>query len=144
MKMTVVIDSGEIPSAIGKTGKPLYSVVSKWQQKVNIGFNVSAEWLLAILREVDEHEVWKEWGSSSRDAFIADVLMLDYSVVEKAVPEIIQRVTSGEVVMLEKEDGTKFTIKPATSFHKTASELLRVFGEDRFREFKKYISGFEG
>jgi hypothetical protein len=108
--MAVVIDSGNIPSAVGRTGKSLQAVISKWQHKVNIGFNVSAEWLLAILREVDEHAVWKAWGSPSRDAFIADVLMLDFDLVESAIPEIIHRLHSGESVDLSKTDGTKTRI----------------------------------
>lgn len=96
--MSISIDSGEIPSAIGKTGKGLTSVVAKWQHKVSIGFNVSTEWLLAILREVDEHEVWKAWGSPSRDAFIDDVLMLDRSLLDSALPEIMQRLSHAEVI----------------------------------------------
>lgn len=105
--MAVVIDSGSIPSAVGCTGKSLRSVVSKWQNKVCTGFNVSAEWLLAILREVDEFAVWKEFGSPSRDAFIADVLMLDFDLVESAIPEIIHRLHTGESFDLQKADGTK-------------------------------------
>jgi DNA-binding CsgD family transcriptional regulator len=105
--MAVVIDSGNIPSAVGRTGKSLQTVISKWQHKVSIGFNVSAEWLLTILREVDEFEIWRAWGSPSRDAFIADVLMLNFDLVESAIPEIIHRLHAGESFDLQKADGSK-------------------------------------
>ena len=105
--MAVVIDSGNSPSAVGRTGKSLQTVISKWQHKVSIGFNVSAEWLLTILREVDEFEIWRAWGSPSRDAFIADVLMLNFDLVESAIPEIIHRLHAGESFDLQKADGSK-------------------------------------
>jgi len=105
--MAVVIDSGNIPSAVGRTGKSLQTVISKWQHKVSIGFNVSAEWLLTILREVDEFEIWRAWGSPSRDAFIADVLMLNFDLVESAIPEIIHRLHAGESFDLQKADGSR-------------------------------------
>jgi predicted transcriptional regulator len=56
--------------------------------------------------------------------------MLDYSVVEKAVPEIIQRVTSGKSVILEKRDGTKVRITPKKEEIFERRETVKSLRED--------------
>lgn len=133
--MAVVIDSGNIPSAVGRTGKSLQTVISKWQHKVSIGFNVSAEWLLTILREVDEFEIWRAWGSPSRDAFIADVLMLNFDLVESAIPEIIHRLHAGESFDLQKADGSKTrVISKSDEIAQRQTKARELRGEGRTQQ----------
>jgi len=110
-----MIDSGDFPSAAGKSGGDLDRTLNKWAKKINGGFSDGAEWLLKAIEEVDRLELWKTyWGGfyKTRESFIQMKVLYDFKVVEETIPAIAERLRSGESVSLDKTTGERVEFVP--------------------------------
>lgn len=122
---SVMIDSGDFPKAEGVTGGDLDRVVNRWSRKINGGFTEGAEWLLMAIEEIDRLELWKSYWDGfykTREQFISAKVLHNFNVVEHTIPAILERLSSGEAVNLERTNGDRVEFIPP----------LRPHGVNRF------------
>ena len=102
--VAVTIDSGELPSARGKTGHELNDVLRKWKSVAQGQFPYDCNALLQMIDEVDELKMW-EYGAEgfykTRDEFLEKVVLIDFDLTEQSLSEIVAKLRQGKQVRLE-------------------------------------------
>lgn len=107
--MAVVIDSGQLPSAVGKKGQALEAVIRKWQSIAQGRFRDDCRALLQMIDETDTHRLWETYADGwykDRDTFLRKVVLIDYDLTEQSLSEIVARLRRGESVRLTLAERT--------------------------------------
>lgn len=107
--MAVVIDSGQLPSAVGKSGQALEAVIRKWQSIAQGRFRDDCRALLQMIDETDTHRLWETYADGwykDRDTFLRKVVLIDYDLTEQSLSEIVARLRRGENVRLTLAERT--------------------------------------
>lgn len=96
----VKIDSGELPSAIGKEGHELMRVINEWQSVAFIQFPADCSKLLQIIEETDRLELWKKriggFTFKSRDEFLQKKVLIDFDLTEGQISKIASLLKLGD------------------------------------------------
>ncbi len=92
--MAVVIDSGEIPSAVGVSGSyELSRVVTKWQRVASGSFREDCSALKKIIHETDALRLWEKsiggFSYGTRDEFLRQKVLLDFDLTQRDFTEIL-------------------------------------------------------
>lgn len=115
----VKIDSGELPSAIGKEGHELMRVINEWQSVAFIQFPGDCSKLLQIIDETDRLELWKKtiggFSFKSRNEFLQKKVLIDFDLTEGQISKIASLLKCGN--------------------DQAAQELLK--SKDKIRELKE-------
>ena len=107
--MALVIDSGQLPSAVGKSGQALEAVIRKWQSIAQGRFRDDCRALLQMIDETDTHRLWETYADGwykDRDTFLRKVVLIDYDLTEQSLSEIVARLRRGESVRLTLAERT--------------------------------------
>jgi len=107
--MAVVIDSGQLPSSVGKKGQALEAVIRKWQSIAQGRFRDDCRALLQMIDETDTHRLWETYADGwykDRDTFLRKVVLIDYDLTEQSLSEIVARLRRGESVRLTLAERT--------------------------------------
>jgi hypothetical protein len=107
--MAVVIDSGQLPSSVGKKGQALEAVIRKWQSIAQGRFRDDCRALLQMIDETDTHRLWETYADGwykDRDTFLRKVVLIDYDLTEQSLSEIVARLRRGENVRLTLAERT--------------------------------------
>lgn len=101
---SVIVDSGQLPSAEGKEGSALLQVIAKWQSIAHGRFRDDCEHLLQMIDETDRFRLWEKsvggFTFKDRDEFLQKKVLIDYDLTEQSLSEIVQRLRGGEDVKL--------------------------------------------
>lgn len=138
---SVNINTGEFPSAVGKEGRELLSVIAKWQSIAFLQFREDCQSLIRMIEETDRLRLWEKniggFTYNSRDEFLQEKVLIDYDLTEQSLSEIVGRLRNGESVSLtplpkhgrptkkEKGDNITFSKERGTSATYTVRRLLR-------------------
>lgn len=102
----VKIDSGELPSAIGKEGHDLMLVVHEWQKIADGRFPDDCSKLLQMIEETDRLELWKKriGGSvfESRNEFLQKKVLINFDLTSANISKIINLLDRGEVAAAQE------------------------------------------
>jgi antitoxin (DNA-binding transcriptional repressor) of toxin-antitoxin stability system len=112
--MAFLIESGELPSAKGKSGYELDRVLSRWNAIAGSRFRDDCQFLIQMIEETDELRLWetaKNGFYTSRDEFLQKVVLIDYDFTEQSLSEIVMRLKAGEKVSLTPAE-TMARVKP--------------------------------
>jgi predicted DNA-binding protein YlxM (UPF0122 family) len=97
----VKIDSGELPSAIGKEGHELTQVVHEWQKVAHGRFPDDCSKLLQMIEETDKLRLWEKrvngFQYKSRNEFLQKQVLIDFDLTEANVSRIVHLLKSGEI-----------------------------------------------
>ena len=107
---SVTVDSGELPSAKGKKGWELETVLRRWQSIADGRFEYDCQALLQMIDEVDQLRLWeyaREGFYKTRDEFLQKVVLIDFDLTEYSLKEIVGRLRGGEPVKLGKRGRPK-------------------------------------
>jgi len=158
----VKIDSGELPSAIGKEGHDLMLVVHEWQKIADGRFPDDCSKLLQMIEETDRLELWKKriGGSAfeSRNEFLQKKVLINFDLTSANISKIINLLDRGEVAAAQElferaeaiKDPQKRGPKPkesnSTNFVEIGStnkneNVLRRLARDHNGIFEKVKSG---
>jgi hypothetical protein len=103
--VAVMVNSGELPTARGKSGYDLERVIARWQQIADGRFEDDCRFLLQMIDETDELELWKHAANGfykSRDDFLQKHVLIDFDLTEQSLAEIVGRLRKGERVPLAR------------------------------------------
>ena len=87
----VTIDSGELPSAVGKTGYDLEEVMRKWRQIASSRFKYDCSALLQMMEETDDLELWmyaRDGWYKTRDEFLENCILIDFDFTTQSLTDI--------------------------------------------------------
>ena len=154
----VKIDSGELPSAVGKEGHDLTLVVHEWQKIADGRFPDDCSKLLQMIEETDRLELWKKriGGSAfeSRNEFLQKKVLINFDLTSANISRIVNLLDRGEVAaaqeLFERAEANKKRQKPGpkkdelnfNSINSNANEnILRRLARDHNDIFEKVKSG---
>ncbi len=104
----VTIDSGQLPSAKGKTGWDLNQVIGAWQNIAQGRFRYDCKALLQMINETDELELWKIDGFwNNRDDFLKNEVLIDFDLTGQSFDDIAKKLGLGQLVKLTKAERAK-------------------------------------
>ena len=102
----VKIDSGELPSAIGKEGHDLTLVVHEWQKIAHGRFPDDCSKLLQMIEETDRLELWKKriggFTFESRNEFLQKKVLINFDLTATNISKIISLLERGEVAAAQE------------------------------------------
>lgn len=147
--MAVVIDSGELPSARGKSGWELMQVLKRWQQIADGSFESDCRSLLQMIDETDELRLWESYADGfyeTRDNFLQSVVLIDFDFAERSLSEIVTRLRHGERVGLQplaKHGGARKQADniSLTEYGTAAAYTIRRLKRDRPDLAERVIEG---
>jgi hypothetical protein len=97
----VTINSGDLPSAVGKEGHELAQVVHEWQKVAHGRFPDDCSKLQQMIEETDRLELWtKPVGGStfkSRNEFLQKKVLINFDLTEANISKIVRLLKGGEV-----------------------------------------------
>ena len=157
----VKIDSGELPSAVGKEGHDLTLVVHEWQKIADGRFPDDCSKLLQMIEETDRLELWKKriGGSAfeSRNEFLQKKVLINFDLTSANISKIVNLLDRGEVAaaqeLFERAEAIKDRGKPgrkpkvidgdSISYERgtTNENILRRLARDHNDIFAKVKSG---
>jgi len=115
----VKIDSGELPSAVGKEGYELTRVVHEWQEIAHGRFPDDCSKLLQMIDETDRLQLWKKNISGSRyksrNDFLQKEVLINFDLTEANVRKIVQSLKNGDVESAQRVISAKDKIKELRS-----------------------------
>jgi hypothetical protein len=97
----VTINSGDLPSAVGKEGHELAQVVHEWQKVAHGRFPDDCSKLQQMIEETDRLQLWtKPVGGStfkSRNEFLQKKVLINFDLTEANISKIVRLLKGGEV-----------------------------------------------
>lgn len=137
----VKIDSGELPSAIGKEGHELMRVINEWQSVAFIQFPGDCSKLLQIIDETDRLELWKKtiggFSFKSRNEFLQKKVLIDFDLTEGQISKIASLLKCGNDQAAQEVLKSKDKIREERIKHPewTQQQIAEEVGVD-----KAYVS----
>lgn len=102
----VKIDSGELPSAIGKEGHDLTTVVYEWQKVAHNRFPDDCSKLLQMIEETDFLELWKKpiggFTYKSRNEFLQKKVLINFDLTATNISKITSLLERGDVAAAQE------------------------------------------
>jgi hypothetical protein len=95
------IDSGQLPTARGRTDRELMEVVRQWQSIAHGRFPDDCSKLLQIIEETDELRLWEKniggFTFKSRNEFLQQKVLINFDLTEANVVKIVESLKRGDV-----------------------------------------------
>jgi len=117
----VKIDSGELPSAIGKEGHELTQVVHEWQKVAHGRFPDDCSKLLQMIDETDRLKLWTKavggFTYKSRNEFLQKKVLINFDLTEANVSRIVHLLKGGEVEAAQEVLKSKDKIREEKKNH---------------------------
>jgi hypothetical protein len=117
----VKIDSGELPSAIGKEGHELTQVVHEWQKVAHGRFPDDCSKLLQMIQETDRLKLWTKpiggFTYKSRNEFLQKKVLINFDLTEANVSRIVHLLKGGEIEAAQEVLKSKDKIKELRTNH---------------------------
>jgi hypothetical protein len=132
---SVVIDSGELPSAEGVSeGHALAQVIGRWQSIAHGRFRDDCRFLLQMIDETDRLRLWEKnvggFTFASRDEFLQKKVLIDYDLTERQTRQIVEALKRGDEAAARQTLTAAETIKAAPDLKPTG----RPKGDDKGKE----------
>jgi transcriptional regulator with XRE-family HTH domain len=117
----VKIDSGELPSAIGKEGHELTQVVHEWQKVAHGRFPDDCSKLLQMIQETDRLKLWTKpiggFTYKSRNEFLQKKVLINFDLTEANVSRIVHLLKGGEIEAAQEVLKSKDKIRELRTDH---------------------------
>jgi hypothetical protein len=101
----VTIDSGELPSAVGKSGSELTRVVHSWQGIAAREFRNNCRFLKQMIAETDELRLWEKnvagFTFKDRDDFLRNEVLINYELTERDMTEIVAALKHDDIATVQ-------------------------------------------
>ena len=122
----VKIDSGELPSAIGKEGHELTQVVHEWQKVAHGRFPDDCSKLLQMIQETDRLKLWTKpiggFTYKSRNEFLQKKVLINFDLTEANVSRIVHLLKGGEIEAAQEVLKSKDKIRELNEKHPELSK----------------------
>jgi hypothetical protein len=133
----VKIDSGELPSAIGKEGHELTQVVHEWQKVAHGRFPDDCSKLLQMIQETDRLKLWTKpiggFTYKSRNEFLQKKVLINFDLTEANVSRIVHLLKGGEIEAAQEVLKSKDKIRELRTDHPewTQQQIAEKVGVSR-------------